>query len=224
MSRRLYGYLRVSKADRSRETSLSVDAQRTAILDHAERRGDTIVGWFVDDGATGANADRPGFQAMLVALATRPKQREADGIVAAKLDRLSRSIVDFGSLLDTSRRQKWSIAVLDFDLDTRTAIGRMVAGFLILFAQFERELIGERTSAALQEAKRRGVKLGRPIALAPESEARVLALRADGLTHAQIAAQLNAEGTPTGRPGRWHTTTVQRVLARNQVTTTEDAA
>lgn len=55
---------------------------------------------------------------MLAALALRPKQREADGIVAAKLDRLSRSIVDFGSLLETSRRQRWSVAVLDFDLDT----------------------------------------------------------------------------------------------------------
>jgi len=177
----------------------------------------------VDDGATGAHTDRTGFQAMLSALGVRPKQREADGIVAAKLDRLSRSIVDFGSLLETSRRQRWSIAVLDFDLDTRTAIGRMVAGFLILFAQFERELIGERTSAALQEAKRRGVRLGRPIALSPESEARVVALRAEGLTHARIAEQLNAEGTPTGRPGRWHPSTVQRVLARQPQTIKEPA-
>lgn len=224
MSRRLYGYLRVSKADRHRETSLSVDAQRTAILEHAQRKGDTVVGWFVDDGATGANTDREGFQAMLAALDIRPKQREADGIVAAKLDRLSRSIVDFGSLLETSRRQKWSIAVLDFDLDTRTAIGRMVAGFLILFAQFERELIGERTSAALQEAKRRGVKLGRPIELSPESEARVLALRAEGLTLAQTSDRLNEEGVPTGRAGRWHPSTVQRVLARNADRSAEDAA
>lgn len=54
-----YRYLRVSKADRHRETSLFIDAQRTAVTEHAERKVDTNVRWFVDDGATGANTDRP---------------------------------------------------------------------------------------------------------------------------------------------------------------------
>ncbi|GAA1742535.1 recombinase family protein [Microbacterium paludicola] len=221
MNRDLYGYLRVSKADVTRPTSLSIDAQRTAILAHAEAKGDRVVRWFEDDGVSGATADRPGLNDMLAAL-TQPRRpgkkrppREADGIVAAKLDRLSRSIVNFGDLLETSRKHRWSITVLDFDLDTRTAVGRMVAGFLILFAQFERELIGERTSAALQEAKRRGVKLGRPRTLPATSERRVLDLHAAGLTLSAISDRLNAEGTATGRGGRWHPSTVARILERN---------
>lgn len=60
---------------------------------------------------------------------------EADGLVAAKLDRLSRSVMDSGVLLDLSRRQGWAIAVLEFDLDTSNATGRLIAGMLVQFAQ-----------------------------------------------------------------------------------------
>ena len=82
--------------------------------------------------------------------------------MAAKLDRLSRSVVDFGNLLDDARKQKWSVVVLDFDLNTTTAVGRMLAGMVVQFAQFEREVIGERTRAALAAKKATGAQLGHP--------------------------------------------------------------
>lgn len=102
MSRRLFGYLRVSKADRKGDTSLSIDAQRAAIEDYATTRGDVIVAWYVDEGISGKSTDRPGLQSMLTALAARPKQRDADGVVATKLDRLSRS----RERAATARRQR----------------------------------------------------------------------------------------------------------------------
>jgi DNA invertase Pin-like site-specific DNA recombinase len=123
-------------------------------------------------------------------------------------------------LLDESRRRShkkhpWGIVVLDFDLDTTTATGRMLAGILMQFAQFERELIGERTSAALQAAKSRGVRLGRPPTIDLATARRILTLRRSGLSTVKIAAQLNVEGVPTigGRP--WQPSTITRVLSRS---------
>ena len=112
--------------------------------------------WLSDDSSSGKSLKRPAIQKALAMLAAH----DADAIVTAKLDRLTRSVKDFMVLLEMSARQKWDIVVLDFQLDTTTASGRMSAGMMMQFAQFERELIGERTKAALAAAKSRGVVLG----------------------------------------------------------------
>lgn len=215
MSKRMLGYLRISRADRSRDTSLGIDAQREAILSAATVKGWEIVEWYVDDGASGKDTDRPGLQAALAVLRTR-KHRIADGLVAAKLDRLSRSVIDFSSLLATSRRQQWAIAVLDFDLDTGNATGRFIAGVLMQVAQFERELIGERTSAALAALKAEGVQLGKPSQVTPEVQAAILDHRASGLSLSAIARQLNADGVPTqSGVGQWTHTVIGGVVRRS---------
>jgi len=82
------------------------------------------------------------------------------------------------------------------------------------FAQFERELIGERTVAALAAARERGVQLGRPRSLAAESEARLHELRDSGMTLVATAEALNAEAVPTAHGGRWHASTVARISKR----------
>jgi DNA invertase Pin-like site-specific DNA recombinase len=205
---KVIGYTRVSTEEQGR-SGLGLAAQRHAIEQHAEARGWEIE-WMTDEGVSAKSLNRPALQAALTLLRTG----KAEAIVAAKLDRLSRSVVDFGHLLELSRRQKWGLVVLDFDLDTTTAAGRMLAGVMMQFAQFERELIGERTSAALQAAKARGVRLGRPPTIAPATASRIVALRQTGLSTAKIAAQLNADGVATvgGKP--WQASTVARVLSR----------
>lgn len=70
--------------------------------------------------------------------------------------------------MERSRAEGWGLVVLDFDLDTTTPAGRMFAGVMMQFAQFERELASERTIAALAAARDRGVQLGRPRTL-PEA-------------------------------------------------------
>lgn len=210
---RVIGYTRVSTDEQGR-SGLGLAAQRRAIEELALAKG-WEVQWYTDEGASAKSLDRPAMQRALAAL----NAGEADAIVAAKLDRLSRSVVDFGTLLDESRRKSrkkhpWGIVVLDFDLDTTTATGRMLAGILMQFAQFERELTSERTVAALAAARERGVQLGRPRSLPAESEARLHALRAEGRTLAATAEALNAEGVPTAHGGRWHASTVARILAR----------
>ncbi|SMH30653.1 Site-specific DNA recombinase [Rathayibacter oskolensis] len=211
---RLIAYLRVSKADRLREERLGLEAQRAAILSAAERNGWEIVGWYEDDGVSGKSTDRPGLQSALAALRSR-KGRVADGLVAAKLDRLSRSVMDFGDLLALSARQRWAIAVLDFNLDTSSATGRLIAGMLIGIAQWEREIIGERTAAALAVKRSEGVQLGKPSTVPAEVEALVLSRRAQGVSLSGIARLLNAEGVPTpgGSAQRTHVA-VGRVVQR----------
>ena len=212
----MLGYLRVSKADRTRSERLGLDAQRAAIVAAAESKGWQIVGWYEDDGVSGKSTERPGLQSALYLLA-RPRTRNVDGLVAAKLDRLSRSVVDFGKLLDLSTRQKWSLAVLDFDLDTSTATGRMIAGIVVQFAQFEREVIGERTRAALAVAKANGAQLGKPSPLTPELQSTILDLRGQGLSASAIARRLTDDGVPTARGGHWHHSVIGAFLQREAV-------
>ncbi|NRD08404.1 recombinase family protein [Rathayibacter agropyri] len=210
---RLLAYLRVSKVSKRGER-LGLEAQRAAILSAAERNGWEIVGWYEDDGVSGKSTDRPGLQSALTTLRSR-KGRVADGLVAAKLDRLSRSVMDFGELLDLSRRQRWSIAVLDLDLDTSTATGRMLARIVANIAQWEREMIGERTKAALAVKRADGVQLGKPSTVPADVAALILSRKAQGVPLSGIARLLNAEGVPTpGGSARWSHVAVGRVVQR----------
>lgn len=215
---RFLAYLRVSKADKLREERLGLEAQRAAILAAAERNGWEIVGWYEDDGVSGKSTDRPGLQSALAALRSR-KNRVADGLVAAKLDRVSRSVSDFGDLLDLSQRQRWAIAVLDFDLDTSSATGRLIAGMVVQIAQWEREMIGERTKAALAVKRADGVQLGKPSTIPADLQALILQRKAAGQSLQGIARYLNAEGIPTpSGAGRWSHTVIGGVVKRWAVT------
>ncbi|MER3389670.1 MAG: recombinase family protein [Microcella sp.] len=205
---RVIGYTRVSTDEQGR-SGLGLAAQRRSIEDHALAKGWEVT-WMSDEGASAKSLARPALQRALGAL----KAGEAEAIVVAKLDRLSRSVMDFGHLVELSRKQQWGLVVLDFDLDTTTAAGRMFAGVMMQFAQFERELASERTVAALAAARERGVQLGRPRSLPATSEARLHELRAEGLTLVATAEALNAEGVPTAHGGRWHASTVARIAKR----------
>jgi len=139
---RTVGYVRVSRGD---PDSLGLAAQTEAILGRypgADLREE------VKSGARARN--RPVLQGALAEL------RRGDALVVARLDRLARSIVDFGSIIEESQRRGWSLVVLDQALDTSTANGRLVANVLASVAQWEREMIGERTRAALAVRRQQG--------------------------------------------------------------------
>jgi DNA invertase Pin-like site-specific DNA recombinase len=200
-------YLRVS-TDEQAASGLGLSAQRETLIAEAERRGWSDVRLIADDGQSAVSLDRPGIQQALAALASG----EADVLVAAKLDRLSRSLLDFASLMEQSRREGWTLIALDLGVDTSTAAGEMVANVMASFAQFERRLIAERTSAALQAAKRRGQRLGRPVSLPDDVRERIARERANGATLQAIADGLNRDQVPTVNSGPWTTSNVQKVL------------
>jgi len=77
--------------------------------------------------------------------------------VVSKLDRLSRSLLDFATLMDQAHREGWELVVLDLALDTTTPSGRLMANVMASFAEYERHLIGQRTSARCSSARRMGL-------------------------------------------------------------------
>ena len=133
-------------------------------------------------------------------------------MTCSKLDRLSRSIIDFCTLMERSRDQGWRLVVLDLAVDTSTAAGRFVAHIMAALAEMERSMIGERTRDGLAQAKRNGVRLGRASTLPAETRAYIHRLHDGGLTQAQIAEQLNAEGVRAPAGGEWGQQQVSRVL------------
>ena len=146
----LLGYMRVSKADGSQ----ALDLQRDALL-AAGVEADRLY----EDHASGKRDDRTGLDACLKAL------RSGDTLVAWKLDRLGRDLKHLVTLVDDLTRRGVGLKILagqGASLDTTTANGKLVFGIFAALAEFERELIVERTRAGLQAARARGRHGGRP--------------------------------------------------------------
>ena len=151
---------------------------------------------------------RPGVQEAIRAL----EAGEADAIVVSKLDRLSRSMVDFSDLLARARKGGWGVAALDC-VDTTSPSGEMQAHVIAVFAQYERRLIGQRTKDALAVKRAQGVRLGRQPVLDGDVRDRIRRMRQSGASLARIADMLAEDGTPTAHSGRRHASTVSKILA-----------
>lgn len=202
-------YVRVSTEDQA-ENGASLDAQTAAVIDAAERKGYRVE-VLRDEGRSGKSlTGRP----VLMAALDRLGSGDASALFAARLDRLSRSVADFAMLLDRARREGWTVAVLDADVDTATPSGEFLVSVMAAAAQYERRIIGARTRDALAQRRREGVRLGRPSTLPDNVVARIVADRAAGASLRAIADALTAEGVPTAHGGaRWYASTVRKVLA-----------
>ncbi|MDP9458959.1 MAG: recombinase family protein [Actinomycetota bacterium] len=204
---RVIASVRVSTREQA-DSGLGLAAQRATIQAEATRRGWDDVIWVEDAGYTASNLRRPGLQRALAMLAAG----EADALVVARLDRLSRSLLDFAGVVEASRREGWALHCLDVAVDTSTPAGELLANVMASFAMFERRIIQARTTDALAAARARGVRLGGPITTPAAVREQIVALAATGLSHAAIARALNAEGVPTASGGTWHRSGVRRVL------------
>jgi len=151
----LVGYARVSKADGSQSTDMQRDALLAAGVD------DTNV---YEDHASGKRDDRPQLAAAIKAL------REGDTLLVWKFDRLGRSMSHLVSTVEDLTRRGIGLKVLTGQgaaIDTTTASGKLVFGIFAALAEFERELIRERTAAGLASARARGRVGGRPPKMTP---------------------------------------------------------
>lgn len=205
------GYVRVS-TDEQTESGLGLEAQRAKLAEECVRRGWTLVDVEADEGLSGKAMDnRPGLTAAL----QRIEVGEAQVLMVAKLDRLSRSVHDATGLLERSRRNKWNLVACDLGVDTSTPTGEVMANVMASFAQFERRLIGQRTSEALAALRSHGVQLGRPDRTAPDVVASIATQRSTGTSLRAIAERLNLDGVPTSQGGaRWRASSVAAVLRR----------
>lgn len=204
---RIIGYARVSTEEQA-VSGLGIDAQDAEIRRQVELRGWKLVGILRDEGHTAKTLERPGLQQALERIAAR----KADGIIVAKLDRLSRSTVDFGLLLEWFQQLDATLVALDLGVDTSTPGGRLVANVIMSVAEWERDANAERTRAALAALRARGKSISRPaVADRPELVQRIRTMREEeGLTLQAIADTLNAEGVPTSRGAKqWRVSSVQ---------------
>jgi site-specific DNA recombinase len=221
---RLIGYCRVSTAAQA-ERGVSLDEQRERIRQYARAHGYALVDFETDAGASGKSLARNAFQRAL----RRLQRGEADGLVAVKLDRFSRSIRDVVELVGRADRQGWSLHSLGEKLDTSSAIGRFAVHLFGALAELERAQIGERTRSALDELCRQGRRVsGKPpfgyafrdgrIVEEPGEQrilARILELRGDGLGAKAIARALNETGSRNPRTtASWSHGTIGHVLKR----------
>jgi DNA invertase Pin-like site-specific DNA recombinase len=151
----LIGYIRVSKADGSQSTDLQRDALLAAGVDQAQ---------LYEDQASGKREDRPGLTSCLKAL------REGDTLMVWKLDRLGRNLRHLINTVHDLTARGVGLKVLTGQgaaIDTTSAAGKLVFGIFAALAEFERELISERTVAGLASARARGRKGGRPFKMTP---------------------------------------------------------
>lgn len=151
----LVGYMRISKSDGSQ----TMDLQRDALV-----AAGVAPEHIYEDAVTGKKDDRPGLAACLKAL------REGDTLLIWKLDRLGRNLRHLVTSVDDLNRRGVSLKVLTGQgaaIDTTTPSGKMVFGIFAALAEYEREIISERTKAGLDAARARGRKGGAPRKMTP---------------------------------------------------------
>ena len=143
----------------------SLDAQREAC--EAYIKSQAHEGWrlqpkrFDDGGLSGASLERPALQALLGEV----KGRRIDIIVVYKVDRLTRSLADFAKLVELFDAHGVSFVSVTQSFNTTSSMGRLTLNVLLSFAQFEREVIGERVRDKIAASKRKGIWVGGPVPL-----------------------------------------------------------
>lgn len=220
------GYVRVSTEEQVRE-GVSVSAQESKIRAYADLHGLNLVAVYRDEGVSAGKplASRPSG----VELLARIKGGEAGHVIAMKLDRLFRDAVD---CLQTAR--EWDAAGIAMHLidlggqtvNTGSAMGRFFMTVMAGAAEMERNLVRERTAAALAHKRDRGERLGttplgfvtpepgaemEPVPDELEAVRFILRRREGGATYQAIADALEDAGHPTKRGGQWHPATVRAV-------------
>jgi len=208
-------YTRVSTSEQA-ESGLGLIAQEEALRAECDRRGWEIIAVLSDAGASGKSlSGRPGLGDALALIDTG----HADCLAVAKLDRLSRSLLDFAGLMARAQSEGWNVIALDLGIDLSTPAGEFMASVMASAAQWERRSIGQRTKDALAVRRAEGVRLGRPPVLDTMLVDRMIKARANGLSYREIASQLNSDRVPTAHQGRlWHPATVRAAILRKSGT------
>lgn len=153
-------YTRVSTTDNLDKDFTSLDSQRESGESYITSQ--KSEGWLAlpeqynDAGFTGANTDRPALQK----LTTDIKTGKVDCVIVYKVDRLSRSLLDFTQLLEFFDQNNVAFVSVTQHFNTNTSMGRLTLNILLSFAQFEREIISERTRDKMGAAKKKGKWIG----------------------------------------------------------------
>jgi DNA invertase Pin-like site-specific DNA recombinase len=202
-------YVRVSTGRQAREGH-SLESQPAILTTAAEAAGYRVE--IVSETGSGRNASRP---ALLDALA-RLKRGDAQALYAVDIDRLARSTIHLLEIANASKREGWRLVITSADVDSSTPAGLMFLTMAAAFAQYESGMISARVKRQHEARRDRGIvwgkDQGRRTALPAETVARIIELRAEGLTLQGIADRLTADNVATAAGGRWYPSTVAKTL------------
>jgi len=226
-SRVAVGYVRVSTEHQASE-GVSLEAQEARLRSWAEAQGFELASVHVDAGLSGGRADnRPALQAAL-----RDVCKAHGVLVAYSLSRLARSTKDALGIAERLDKAGADLVSLTEQIDTTTAAGKMVFRMLAVLAEFERDLISERTKSAMDHLRRQGRKVSRQIPFGyqeaeggrlvmepreQESLALIRRLHDGGMSLRGIARELQAAGVKT-KTGLlvWTPATIRGVIRRDE--------
>jgi len=220
MTTTVIGYVRVSSEEQA-TSGLGLEAQRERIRAYCHARGWELVDIVTDAGWSASTLERPAMNAVRQLM----RERLVDAVVALKLDRLTRSVRDLHALLQLSSDTGVGLVSVTENMDTTSAAGRLMLNMLAAMAEWEREVIAERTVAALAVKKARGERVSRYATMGHEDGARGEHEReALGIVHAMLAAgspslrsiaNALAERGYRNRAGKpYHASAVSRMVAR----------
>jgi DNA invertase Pin-like site-specific DNA recombinase len=150
---KVFGYARVSTPDQKLEVQIDKIKKYCALKDYE------LVNIF-EDKASGKNMEREGFTRMIKVL--QDNKLNVNGLVIVKLDRIGRSVIDLVHIMKFFDENNIHVCSIDDNIDTSTKEGRLFFHFTAAFAEYERELIMDRTASGISFAKSMGVKFGRP--------------------------------------------------------------
>jgi site-specific DNA recombinase len=206
------GYIRVSTEEQA-QSGLGLEAQERVLRAYCEARGITLDAVLVDAGCSGKDLNRPGMTELL----RRVRERRVRTVITAKIDRLSRRVIDTLHIVETLHKHDAAIVFVQEAIDTTSAAGKAMLTVIAAFAEMERNYISERTRSALATKKARGERLGNPPfgVLAGEEAVRAAAreLRTKGLSLRAIASALQERGLHPRRAKSWSPEMVRRLMA-----------
>ena len=205
------GYTRVSTEEQARD-GVSLGAQEDKIHAYAVVKDWILTELIRDAGHSTKSLKRPGM-ARLLALV---EAGEVDVVMVYKLDRLTRSVLDLGKLMELFKRKRVDLASLQESLDATTATGGLMMNLLALVSQWERKVIGERTRDALQHLKAQGKRYCHTVYDNVEVITLMHRLRAQMYSYERIAEYLNHEAIPTAFGGPRQALVVWGTIQRTQ--------
>lgn len=204
-------YCRVSSDERLDQEFNSIDAQKEAGQAYvASQRSE---GWIAvpddydDPGFSGGNIDRPGLKRLMADI----ERGLVDIVVVYKIDRLTRSLADFSKMVEVFERQGISFVSVTQQFNTTTSMGRLMLNVLLSFAQFEREVTGERIRDKIAASKRKGLWMGGVPPLGYDVANRLLVINE---TEAAVVHRIFSEMLTVGSP-----TQIGRTLTAEGITT-----
>ena len=227
----IYSRISTSTKTGGTQSETSINEQVRRCEQYAELHDYHVVKVYRDEGFSGTNIDRPGYQQMMEEL------DEWDVVIGYKMDRFHRNVRNAGDWADLLQKREKDFVFMDLQVDTRTAMGMFVFRIMIAFAEMEADVIKERTRAGLAGKKHDGKFVGRPpygyqslFAVTGEKrdkgqltiiehEAVVVRQLFEwfemGLNFSQVSREANKNNLPTRQEGKkWSSTTVNNVLTK----------